>query len=843
MRRVYPLSQILRRFSRQLSDMRFPRFAVNILWLFLLLAGFSSCNTTKYLEVDEFLLKSNDIKFRNAKDVDNKRKIKYELTKFYKQVPNSNFFFIPREWFYYKTNRPKDTTKLDRWVRRVIAEPPALYDEELAQATSTSMERYMNYRGYFNAEVVYAESVNKKRNKIKITYYIDAGKRLRIDTTFFISEDPKIARILERIKPETYLEAGEPVDGLLYEQEKERITRQLQNSGYASFLSNYVGQLEADTTLKPNKANLYLEVLPPPNDSLHQVYFIGDISVYPDFDPLLEEGELQDTTIAGLLFKTVSNQFEVKPQTIINGIYLKKGNLYRQEDYDKSIRALSALGIFRFVRIKQEVDSTNVGILNFRVELTPNPKLEVGVDFELNYTNRSTSAASGDLIGLSISPSIKNRNLLKGAELLVSNLSAGVEVNPSSVKNPRFWNTVDLRLQSELFIPKFLDYFNIWRGFNNLFTSDQKIATGQDFYTRFKENATTRISASYNYLLLLDFYRYNLFNAYYGFDLQRSNTHRYIINQVGIDFLKPFTEPAFKEILDTNPFLERSFGQQLFVSLLFRDFNLLYTSRPNRYGASKFLGAHLEMAGAEVWAGNKIFNALASEPDTLRLGNTDFSQYIKSELDFRYYQTLSPKNSMATRASIGIALPFGFTSDVPYVKQFYVGGPSSIRAWPARSLGPGGYEDTTFNINSIENRLLFFQTGDIKLEFNLEYRFDIFWRFKGALFLDGGNIWTLREDPNRCGSRFRFGNPDITCDEATRSRAAPFYKQIALGSGFGLRLDFTYFIFRLDLGVRLRNPFPLRGTNGNIREGDYWTDFSKWQLRDVNFNIGLGYPF
>lgn len=823
--------------------MCFLRYAIYNLFLVLAVAGFSSCNTTKYLEVDDFLLVSNDIKFRNAKDIDNKRKIKYELTKLYKQIPNSNFFFVPREWFYFKTNRPQDTTKLDNWVRRVIAEPPSVYDEELAQATSESMEQYMHYRGYFNAEVVYAEAVNKKRDKINVTYYIDAGKRLRIDTTFFSSEDPKIERILERIKPGTYLKEGEPVDGLLYEKERERITRQLLNSGYASFLSNYVGQLEADTTLRANRANLYLEVLPPPNDTLHQVFFIGDISIYPDFDPLRPEQELRDTTIDGLLFKTGSEEFEVKPQTIINAIYLKKGNLYRQEDYDKSIRALSALGVFRFVRIKQEVDSTGQSILNFRVELTPNPKLEVGVDFELNYTNRSTSSTSGDLIGLSISPSIKNRNLLKGAELLVSNLSTGIEVNPSSINNARFWNTVDLRLQSELYIPKFLDYFNIWKGINNLFTEDQKIASGQDFHTRLEENATTRISASYNYLLLLDFYRYNLFNAYYGFDLQRSNTHRYIINHVGIDFLKPFTEPAFEELLATNPFLERSFGQQLFVSLLFRDFNLLYTSRPNRYGASKFLGVNVEMAGAEVWAGNKIYNALASEPDTLRLGNTDFSQYVKSELDFRYYQTFSPKNSLAARAAVGVALPFGFTSDVPYVKQYYVGGPSSIRAWPARSLGPGGYEDTTFNINSVANRLLFFQTGDIKLEFNLEYRFDIFWRFKGALFLDGGNIWTLREDPDRCGSQFRFGNPGIACDEGTRSRATAFYKQIALGSGFGFRLDFTYFIFRLDMGVRLRNPFPLRGTNGNIREGDYWTDFSKWKLRDLNFNIGLGYPF
>lgn len=812
------------------------------LCLLLSSAGFFSCNTTKHLEADELLLVKNDIKFRGDKKVKNKGKLKYDLSTLYKQTPNSNFFFIPREWFYFKTDRDKDTTKLDRWVRRVIAEPPAIYNKELTEAAVEAMELYMQYRGYFNAEVVYGESISKRRDKISVTYYVDPGNQLLIDSTFFYSKDPQVDRLLNRAREETVLKEGEGVDGTLYEKEKERITRRMRNSGYAFFLPNYVGPLEADTTLKTDRANLYLEVLPPPGDSLHKEYYVGNITIYPDYDPLRPESELRDTVIQGLLFRTPNKEFRVKPQTLIDALYLKKGNLYRQEDYDKTNRSLSALGVFRFVRIKQEVDSLQPDQLDFRIELTMNPKLEVGVDFELNYTNRSTSSASGDLIGISVSPSVKNRNLFNGAELLISNLSAGIEVNPSSINDSTFFNTVDLRLQSELYFPKFLDYFGIWKGLGNLFGNEGKQRSGRDFYTLLHENAATRLSASYNYLLLLDFYRYNLFNALYGFDLQRSN-HRYIINHVGIDYLRPFTEPAFNEILESNPFLERSFGQQLFVSLLFRDFDYLYTSRPNRYGISHFLGTHFEVAGAEIWAGNKLYNALAPEPDTLQLGNSDFSQYVKGEADLRFYKQFNNKNSFAARAAVGLALPFGFTSDVPYVKQFYVGGPSSIRGWPARSLGPGGYQDTLFNINSTQNRLLFYQTGDIKLEVNLEYRFNLFWQINGALFLDGGNIWTLQRDPDRCGSQFRLSDPGPICSDATSSRAAPFYKQIALSSGFGLRFDFTYFIFRLDMGVRMRNPFPLHVSNGAVTEGDYWTDFSKWSLGDVNYNIGLGYPF
>ncbi len=812
--------------------------------MILAIVGLSSCNTTQYLGPEERLLVKNDIKFLNTQKFKNKGKLKYELSRLYKQTPNSNFFFIPREWFHYRIKSKSDTSKFDRWVNRVLAEKPAIFDKELTDATVDAMSRFMNYRGYFNAEVYFTPSVNKADNKIRINYYVDPGQQLLIDTTYFLSRDSTVEAILRNIKDESLLKSGAGMEGQLYERERDRITRYLRNHGYAFFLPNYVAPLDADTTVAPNRANLYLEVLPPYGDSLHQAYTVGSITIYPNFDPLREEAMLSDTIIYGVRFRGLDETFEVKPQTIIDGIYLQTGALFRQENFEKTNRSLSSLGVFRFVRIKQEVDSLQKDILNFRIELTTNPKIEVGVDFALSYTNRSTaSAAFGNLIGIGVSPSIRHRNMFQGAEVFVTNISAGVEVNPSGIRDSTFWNTVDLQLQTELSFPRFNDYLGLWRLVDKLNWNRRKKAAGEDFYTSLQENAATRLSASFNYLLLLDFYRYNLFNANYGFDLQRSNNRRYIINHLAIDYLRPRTEEAFDSILASNPFLERSFGQQLFVSLLFRDFNMLFTSRPNRFGESHFIGTSFEVAGAEIWAANKLYNAFAGDSLIFKLGTTEFSQYLKGEADFRYYRQLNQKNMIAGRFAFGLAVPFGFTSDVPYVKQFYVGGPSSIRGWPARSLGPGGYEDVNFGLDDITNRLLFYQTGDIKLEFSLEYRFDLFWLFKGALFLDGGNVWTLREDPDRCGSQFRFSAPSRSCQDEGRSFSGPFYRQIALGTGFGLRLDLSYFIFRLDMGLRLRSPFPLHADNGSPRERDFWTDFSDWNLRDINYNIGLGYPF
>ncbi|HRD81232.1 MAG TPA: BamA/TamA family outer membrane protein [Saprospiraceae bacterium] len=337
-------------------------------------------------------------------------------------------------------------------------------------------------------------------------------------------------------------------------------------------------------------------------------------------------------------------------------------------------------------------------------------------------------------------------------------------------------------------------------------------------------------------------YETSLLNASFGYDVPIDNNTRIVLDHVGIDYLRPVTQPAFDTILMANPFLARSFGKQLFVSLFFREFNLSKQRRPNRYGESGFNNLNIEMAGAEIWAGNALYNAFALSQDTLRVSGTDFSQYVRIEWDTRYFKEYTPNLGFAARFNVGLARAFGFSTDVPYVKQFFVGGPNSIRGWAARGLGPGGYRDTLSE--GLTNRLLFYQTGDLKLEFNAELRFHIVKMFKGAIFLDAGNVWTLRPDADRCGSQFLLSRRMSENCPVNLPFNDPFYKQIAVGTGAGFRLDFKYFIFRLDLGVPLRYPRPVRNLmDTSPSEADYWHDFSNWRLRDVNFNFGLGYPF
>lgn len=818
-------------------------FVATCLWIWC-----SACNTTKFLQADELLLKGNAIKISKTAKISNKRNLLYELEGFYKQQPNSRYFLIPREWVYFTSNDPSDTTKFDGWKKRVIAQEPAIYEEALTQATVEDMQLYLQKKGYYQAKVFADELVRKR--KIYVDYHLDPGLPLLIDTVTFSSEDSSLQSSLQEIANASLLKKGDIISEALFESEKKRITNYLRNNGYADFDNYYIAPLEADTTETPNGAHLYLELLPPVQADTHRVFKIGQISIFPNFDAAKPAGYYQDTLIQGFLFKLDSVDNIVYPQVIARSISLTTGERYSQDKINRTRSRLSLLGIYKFIKIEEQSNPIDSSVVDIRIELTPNKKLATDLNFELNYTNRSTTSGSGNLLGIFLGPAFRNRNAFKGAELAVTNLSAGLEMDPR-LKGNRFWNTIDLGIQTEIILPKFLDYFNIWKTIYRLPFNRKRKAEGEDFYQIQKDNATSRFSASYNYLQVLDFYQYNLFNASFGYNLQQGSTRRYILNHIAVDFLQPSTQPAFEALLAVNPFLERSFGNQLFVGLLFRDFSYFYTGRKNPRGESTFLGLNLELAGAEIWAGNALYNRIASQADTLRIGTTDFSQYWKVDIDLRYYRDFSPKQSVATRANVGIARPFGFTSDVPYVKQFYVGGPNSIRAWVQRGLGPGGYLDTLaqdpnnrFRLNP-GNRFLLYQTGDLKLEFNAEYRFDIFWMLKGAVFLDAGNIWTLKRDPNRCGSQFLLRRRVLEdcAPDGSMMVNDPFYKQIAVGTGAGLRLDFSYFIIRLDMGVKLRYPFPRNLWRGPVNEAQYWEDFKGWGLRDLTFNLGFGYPF
>lgn len=815
----------------------------------ILTACLTSCNTTKYLTGDQELLVGQRVRLEDPKSVNDRGDLTYQLTTLAKQRPNGNFFFLwPREWFYFRNSQPDDNSRINRFLRNTIGQQPAIYSDSLSRRSARDMEDFLFRLGHFDARV-YHEADRNRRRKVNLIYHVEAGKRRLIDSVVYSSPDPVLDSLLDVAVRDSELRSGEPLDLNDFDREKARLSRYLRNRGFAFFTASFFDDLEIDTSRRRGYADVFLNLLPAQREASQERYRVGDVTVYTDYSPLaLTAADFaQDTVIDGVRFLSRDPEFRMRPDLLRKNIFLERGAYTQRDLLEKTNLNLNGLGIYRFVRINQTLDSTEAGVLNYQIQLSPSDRMSVGADLDLNYTNRNGNVGAGNLIGISVSPSFQNRNLLGGAELLVTSLRAGVEIDPRVGSNTQFFNTVDLSADVSLYLPRFKD-FGIYSTLNSLPAPWRGNLVTDGFRTQLSERANTRFSLGFEYLLIRNFYAYTIFNARQGYDFRRSATTNYRINHLAVDILDPSTEPAFDLILQENQYLQRSFGEQYFLSFLFRDLEYNRVGLPDTRGRSLAFTSRFEVAGAEVYALNQLVNLIRGTNTRWRpKSNAIFAKYTLLEGSLRYYKNYTPEHSLATRFYFGAGRPFGGAEAVPYVKQFFVGGANSMRAWAPRGLGPGGYVDPlSLNTN---NNLRLFQTGDIRLELNLEYRFPIASFFKGAVFADIGNVWTFEDDDlgERPGSQFLFRGQPSSNGQFFHQ---PFYRQLAVGVGTGLRIDLSYFIFRLDASLPVRYNYPNDGAGGivprdnaSVPESAYWRDFGTFRIRDITWQLGLGYPF
>jgi len=289
---------------------------------------------------------------------------------------------------------------------------------------------------------------------------------------------------------------------------------------------------------------------------------------------------------------------------------------------------------------------------------------------------------------------------------------------------------------------------------------------------------------------------------------------------MGLEYNDYTLSEVFRKRIVNNPLLLRSFDDNLLTGLIFRDITYIYDKPVNSEGNKFTFLSNFEISGGETYLLNKLYNLTTGSNSDWRLtNNIEFAKYARLELDPRFYEYFSKRHSFAARLYAGIIIPFGGSTAAPFFKQFSVGGPNSLRGWDQKELGPGGYSELLLQPEIGQN---FYQTGDIKLEANIEYRFDLFYIFEMALFMDAGNVWTLKANSDR---------PDahITTD---------FTDQIAVSAGYGFRFDFTYFNIRFDFGYKLRNPY----TFGNSTR--YWYNWAEIKRQKFgNFQVAVNYPF
>jgi len=751
----------------------------------------SACNTTKHLGADEVLLKENIIEFDQDMKGEKRRKLTYELSTVSQQKPNTKFMgaFRTRLWMYYNSRKGKQT-KFKRWIRRRVAEPPAIFSEKQTEKTAESMQYYLNNKGYFNAVVTTSnnlsdnnENPKKKPQKfVDVTYTVNTDRMYRVDSTSFDISQNDVYQIIDSTYHETLLHTGAAIDNKLFDREKNRITKELRNRGYAFFYPNYIKYLSYDSL--DYKADVTTRILPPTDSTQHEAYTIDDIYIYPDYYPGSNEITTYDTTQVGEYKFVINKKNNLRDKPILDAIFLKKNKLYNQIDYEDTARKLDDLGVYKFISVQLSKPKPGNKVDAY-ILLTPRKRMELGYDIEVNTDN-------GGVVGTALSISYRNRNLLKGAEAFRVNTNFGLDFLPQRIGTDSLFTGTDFGIETELYLPKFLVPFRL-----------------RDITRR--NDPRTRLALNYNYFDRIAYFRSQLFTLSFGYEWNETFNKKHRINPFNINYFQVGNiQDAFKMVLSNNTYLQNSFTNQLFPGITY---DYTYTGLKNRRGSSWFFQGKAETSGNLT----ALIDNWIQPDNVFKPGGIPYSQFARFEADARFYQDINRRSSLAMRLIGGIAFEYGKSEAVPYVKQFFVGGVSDIRAWRIRNLGPGGYYSSPIEGGQA------YQSGDFKLEANLEYRFHLFSYLKGALFVDAGNVWLREEDTARPGGR-------LTRD---------FYKNIAVGAGFGFRFDYSYFVIRLDMAYKFRNPFP--DENGSYRY--YPSGLQQISFRDTVYNLAIGYPF
>ena len=764
----------------------------------------SSCNTTKFLKDDELLLKGVDVRFSSKDKVTNVSDLKGELIQFYKQTPNGKFIFVPREWYYFRNQDEGDTTWIKKWTKRMLAEPPAILDTVHVSDAADDMEMYLrNKKGFYKAEVNHKIERNGKLANVQ--FIVDPKKRYTINKLQYISIDKKLKPIIDSLAQYQLIKAGDPIDALSFDLEQQRLVSELQNMGYANFNLNYI-DIKGDSTDLTNSIDIFFEILPLNNNEPHKKYSIGDIKIFTDYHQFQITDSLSSETMFGKEYFKESDKFIVKPSIINRKIFLKPFATYRAEDYARTSRKLFSLGTYRFVKINPVINAKADSIIDYNIFLTPQRNKWI-FDFGTDLFFSNISRVDQNLVGFAIGTGLENRNAFGGSERYKLTFETGVEF---VARTPVETNTFSLGINNSLDFPKFNKTLNTLIFLNKVgMISDKAINS-------MRNEGKTTVSLGYNFLDILDNYKISAFNTGFGYDFRFGKKYGLRYNQAGFNLTTYEVRPNFQITLNNNPLLKRSFQNSFFSGIFFKDISFFFQSDNGPNKTNWAFISTLELSGLEIFLANKAYNAISGNTNTWRFNNnTDFEKYVRFDMDGRWFRRIYKNSQLAARAKAGIALPYGEEGAVvSYIKQLLVGGPSSVRGWRPMELGPGTYNHDSSMDPS------FFQRGNISMEFNLEYRFDLFWLLEGALFLDGGNIWTLKEDPNRPGAKIN----------------SKFYDQIALGYGYGLRWDFTYFLIRFDFGFKLRTPYvdPVENTR--------WVPF-KGQGVFGNLNVAVNYPF
>ncbi len=856
--------------------------------------AFTGCNATKYLKENEYLYKRSDLHFTDSTDYGyDTTALKNELLDLSKLDPNEKtlgifplktslymlgdtgiehyikiqevydtkflFFFDYARLLKKIPPLANDSSGFRRWLMKDAGEPPQLTDSFRIMETQNRINNYLYNRGFFEGNATYTTHLDpiKKTGTVEYTVTMNTLYRMR-NIYYEINEDPGLLNKINLIEAKSALAPGKPIDVDLLKSERVRLNTNLRNVGYYKFQKEYI-YFEVDTASGTDSLDIYVRISNPANDTVHHPFAIKNIYVYPNASVDYQAGTMPvdafrfidstkiaavpvssalsaykrtDTTAAGkemqkkfadgiisdkeLLkwyvekdssadkpyiinkngqlqsvkqkklrsdYYLINSLDNYNPKAIANNIFINPGNYYSDSLIQKTVASFSSLGIYKYVAIQAEEmwDSTSyLQFINLYLRLDPLPAK--GISYELN-----ANTTSDYLLGNSLNLTYTQKNLFHNLDQFKLTLKGGIETQLGGAQ--AFINTSEFNAGLGITLPR------LW---------PMPVDVPKRYFPK------TELNLNFNYINQVN--DFTLFNTSFEYVIsilensKRDRAQKQHIFKMPIPTVNivrvPVISDAFEASLEENPLLQQSFDEVVITGY---SYTLLLNTQPT---GPHFFDQYLRTT-TEV--------------------NAPFSDFIKLDADYRTYMHFSKSSHLVARAAGGWAVPLHTNAEsflnsnvIPYVKQFFTGGAYSVRAFSVRKLGPGGfvdYDTTTY--------LRLDQVADMKLELNLEYRFDIISLLEGALFCDIGNTFTFREDAFRPHSQFHFND---------------FYKLLAVGPGAGLRLDFSYFVIRIDAAYPLYDP----ALDGPYRQEyiDYYDSIGfKIPSKTVAINLAIGYPF
>lgn len=778
------------------------------LFSFLSILLLNACNIAKHLPANERLYTGTDI-VMNADSTVNKDEqgtIKEQLGALARPRPNKQLFGYPfKVGLYYLFGEPK-RNGFRAWFRRKFGEEPVFASAKAISSNIPVWKATLQNEGYFGSNVT--GLLKEAGYKARGVYTVEVKPRFYVDTVVFIDttnirESMKTA--LRLAARRTILKKGDPYRFDNLKLERERVSQAIKQRGFYYFLPDYLAILADNDTLN-HKTRLYFAIKPDMPGAAGVPYGIRNVFLYPNYSLSTAQNDTNRRRAyrSDEQFIIVDSTRHFDPKLFRDIVTVKPGARYSSRAQDLTLSRFINLGAFKFVRNRFEPDQQgDSAVLDVHYYLTPYPTKSVRL--EIDGTSRSNN-----FNGSQVTLSWRNRNTMKRAELLTINTNAGIEFQigggEQSVTNYRFG------ADALLSFPRLVSPIR--------FNYDE----------RRQALPKTNITLGYQKIIRGGLYDLNSFQTTFGYAWRQSQQVEHIFQPFNVTYVRPsnistaFLDSAINNII-TNPYIMQQYltvsrSQQLIFSSLY-SFN--YNSSIRTTSPTTFrLATNLEIAG-------NLANLLSKERNDdgdKVVFNVPFAQFLRIDADARLYTKLTPKITWANRLFAGLGVTYGNSRglQLPLTKQYFVGGSNSIRAFRPRAIGPG-----LFARDTIRNGLLFQDGGgDIKLEANTEIRAKFTQYIEGAVFVDAGNIWT-------------YSDNDIFGAAAQAKFSPEFYKQIAIGTGVGIRIDLSYFLVRFDLATPLRKPYKTNGSEWVINQIDFGS--SEWRKQNLVFNIAVGYPF